>query len=121
LVKWHNKYKDQGLVILELDDGRIDDRSDVRKHVKKAKYPFAVAFDKEARITKQYGVKAYPIGVLIGRDGKVIWNGSPPDATPEKLEKLITEALADKADQPDKGKAPASAARANNDATTRAG
>ncbi|MCP4245787.1 MAG: redoxin family protein [bacterium] len=93
MVKWHDAYKDKGLVIIDVNNGQIDKRKVVKKHVKDAKYKFPYAWDQDAKVNKQYGVKMYPVGVLIGRDGKVIWNGSPGDEQPDELEKKIQAAL----------------------------
>jgi FMN phosphatase YigB (HAD superfamily) len=87
------------LVIVDLDNGLIDTRSDVRKHAKKAKYPFPVAYDHEGKIGKKFVIDAYPTAYLFGRDGEVIWHGEPSPETAEELEKMIVTALADRGDR----------------------
>ena len=99
MVKWHDTYKDRGLVIIDVDNGQIDTRREVKKHVKQAKYKFPYAWDRDAKVSKLYGVKMYPVGILIGRDGQVIWNGSPSDLEAAELEKKIQDALKAKPDK----------------------
>jgi hypothetical protein len=97
LVRWHEKYGSKGLAILDVHDGRIDrDRDGLWKSLKKEKVPFAVAHDAEGRSTVKYGIRAFPSAYLIGRDGRVLWEGFPlPEV--ESLEKRIEEALAEAA------------------------
>jgi len=110
LVKWHKDYEKQGLVILYVDNGRFDTREQVAKLVKEAKYPFPVVWDKDAKICQDYGVVGYPAAYLVGRDGKVRWNGLPGPTMAEDLEARVKAALAEKAEESSSPDAPTEAA-----------
>ena len=69
LVRWHNKYSDDGLQVIEVF-GRSDDRkcgkgSDVvKKHLDDYEVPYAVLFAEPAWIEKTYGVGRGQCGLL---------------------------------------------------------
>ena len=77
LVKWHQKYNSRGLTVVEVDNGSIDKLPAVQDHVKSAGLPFAVLHDTAGTTCRTYGVRAFPTAYLIGRDGKVAWEGNP--------------------------------------------
>ena len=92
LVRWHKKYGKKGLVILDINDGEIDDKADLKDHVKRGKIPYPTLHDVDGRNCETYGIRAYPASYLIGVDGKVIWEGF---ALPriKKVEKTIQQEL----------------------------
>ncbi|MFV1966944.1 MAG: peroxiredoxin family protein [Pirellulaceae bacterium] len=92
LVRWHNELKDDGLVIIEVDNGGIDSLADLKSHVADEQIPFAVLHDSDGSVCEAYGVRAYPTAFLMDRSGKVIWEGHP---TPHVAEAEIRKALAD--------------------------
>jgi len=77
LVKWHEQYADQGLVIIEVDNGNRDQLDDLMEHVADAGIKFPVIHDAGGRICSDFGTRLYPTAYLIGRDGKVVWEGNP--------------------------------------------
>jgi len=99
LVKWHQDYEKKGLVILYVDNGQFDTREQVAKLLKETKYPFPVVWDKDAKICQDYGVAGYPAAYLVGRDGKVRWNGLPGPTIAEDLEARVKAALAEKVEE----------------------
>ena len=92
LVKWHERYSSQGLTIVDVDNGAMDSLAAVQSHVKSARLPFAVLHDVAGTTSRTYGVRAYPTAYLIGRDGKVIWEGHP-GGDMMAIERAIEKAL----------------------------
>ncbi len=73
LVRWDKKYREQGLRVIQIENGLYDKWSDVRDHGRDKKYP--VLWDKDGKYTKKYKVRSYPTSFLVGPDGKVLWVG----------------------------------------------
>lgn len=90
LVRWTREYGPKGLVVIDVDDGRMDSPDEVRAHVEKDAPPYAVVYDGRGAIVGRYGVLAFPTFYLVGRDGVVVWEGH---ASPEKIEAEIKKAL----------------------------
>lgn len=61
----------------------------IQLFVKNLKPKFPILRNGE-EAAKQYGVDGYPLSVLVGRDGKIIYSGRPAPAT---LERLIAEQI----------------------------
>jgi thiol-disulfide isomerase/thioredoxin len=95
LLKWHERFASQGLTIIEVDDGKIDKLEKVRDWVARDKIPYPVYYDANGAMTRQYGISSYPASFLIGRDGKVVWEGGGwgGDDGIAAYEKAITAAL----------------------------
>ena len=79
LVSWHEKWSEEGLVIIEIDNGGIDSLDAVEEHVTTNRIPFAVLHDKGGTVCDRYSVMAYPSAYLLDRAGTVIWEGHPMD------------------------------------------
>ena len=77
LVKWHEQFADQGLVIIEVDHGGIDQLADLEEHVAEAGIKFPVLHDASGRICGEYGARTFPTAYLINREGEVVWEGHP--------------------------------------------
>ncbi|MEE3369599.1 MAG: hypothetical protein VX346_09685 [Planctomycetota bacterium] len=77
LVRWHRKYASHGLVIIEINQGQQETLETQKKSVIRQQVPQFVLWDEANRNTQNYGIKAWPIGYLIGPDGKVKWEGNP--------------------------------------------
>lgn len=86
--KWHKEYTEKGLVILDIDDGGVDDLDEVQKEVKDHGTKYAVLWDKESKNCLKYGVEVFPRAYLIGVDGAVLWEGIPNEKL-EEIEKLM--------------------------------
>src|SRR5688572_32215908 len=93
LVKWDETYRKQGLVIVDIDNGRIDKIDAVKASVEKAKVKYAVAWDEEEKTCEEYGIRAYAASFLIGTDGKVVWEGFPLGKKIEAREELVKAEL----------------------------
>jgi hypothetical protein len=98
LVEWHNKYSPDGLVIIDVYNGPADRQFDVGiktvdKHLQREKVPYAVMYDHDGSFCATYGVIGYPVGYLIGRNGRVVWEDAP-HGNQSRVERKIRQALA---------------------------
>lgn len=91
LVKWHDEYAARGLRVIEINNGLMDELADLEDHLAEEGIRFAVLHDTNGEVTGRFGVSTYPTAYLVGRDGKVIWEGHPGDAADH--ERLIQQAL----------------------------
>ncbi|HZE95704.1 MAG TPA: redoxin domain-containing protein [Planctomycetota bacterium] len=91
--KWHQEYGSKGLVILDIDDGGVDDLDEVQKDVKEKGSKYAVLWDKDSRNCQTYGIEVFPRAYLVGVDGTVLWEGIPNEKL-EEIEKLMTAEFA---------------------------
>ncbi len=93
--RWHDQFGPEGLVIVEVDDGSADSLADVRNWAASAGITYPVYYDTGGRMIASYGIHSFPTLLLIGRDGKVAWEGYgwSGDAGIAKLENEIRKAL----------------------------
>jgi hypothetical protein len=105
LVRWHNDLSDKGLVVIDINDGKIDKLDALKKNVAKNKIPYATAWDEGAKTCGKYGVQAYPAQYLVGVDGTVVWEGFAleSDAKLKEVEALV-KAQVDKVTQEERDK-----------------
>jgi hypothetical protein len=91
LGKWHSELSDKGLVIIDINNGKIDKLDALKKYHVKEKTAYAVAWDQGEKTCNTYGVQAYPAQYLIGVDGNVLWEGfaMESDAKLKEVEGLI--------------------------------
>ena len=95
LVRWHESYAKKGLVIIDVDDGSIDENiEDVRTSFEKHPLPFPVLWDEGGKLNDFYGAteEGTPWTVLIGIDGEIKWKG-PPLKKLEEIEAAIEAEL----------------------------
>jgi peroxiredoxin len=70
--RFHEQYKDKGLLILALTVDGPESIALVRPFVKRYKYTFPVLFDTESKVIALYNPRVImPYTVLIGRDGMI--------------------------------------------------
>lgn len=86
----HKKYRADGLRVLSFTD---EDRETIEKFQKRARSPIEYTIGVGSSLDRTYGVTGIPHAFVIGRDGKLRWDGHP--ASPECEEK-IAAALAEK-------------------------
>ena len=82
----HQKYRSKGLVIIGISD---EDPSAVTRFRKKTPISYSVACDPGGRFRQQFGITGIPQSFLVGKDGRIIWQGSPTQIPTD----LITKAL----------------------------
>ncbi len=94
LVRWHKDLSKDGLVIIDVNDGKIDKLERLKEHSKDK--PYVVIWDEGAKTVKKYGIQSYPTQYLIGVDGKVIWEGYAGENAEsiKKVEEVIAKELA---------------------------
>jgi len=92
LARWHRQFADKGLVVIDIDYGFEDTFDDVKKHAVEKGAKYAILWDKEGKNSSAYDIQGFPIGYLIGVDGKVIWEGVPGRKVQE-IEKRIEAEL----------------------------
>ena len=96
MVKWHDKYSSEGLVIVNIFHGPTDalygiNVDDIEAHLEEEKATFPVLYDSDGSTCEAYGVRGYPSTYLLGRDGKVIWE--PWWFSESRSERAIVKAL----------------------------
>ena len=98
LHKWQQEFTSEGLVIVEIDDGSSDSLEEVRNWAASSAVPYPVYYDDGARMCGAYNIDSFPYLLLIGRDGKVVWEsrGWLGKAGMEKTEGEIRKALSRK-------------------------
>ncbi|TWT84428.1 Thiol-disulfide oxidoreductase ResA [Planctomycetes bacterium CA13] len=85
LNELYEKHKDEGLQIIGFTDQSRKGIEEFQKNVK-MDYPVGVG----SELGAEFGVKGLPHLFLIGRDGKLVWEGLPND---EAFEKTLADAL----------------------------
>ncbi len=90
LVRWHKEFSKQGLVVIEVEDGRINSLSEVQSHAQENELPYVIIHDGNGEITARFGIMAYPSAYVVDRSGKVIWEGHPGA---DQAERAIRRAL----------------------------
>ena len=95
LHRWHDQFAAEGLVIIEVDDGGADALADGQGWAASAGVSYPVYYDTGGRMIANYGIHSFPTLLLVGRDGKVIWEGYgwSGDAGVAQLESRIRAAL----------------------------
>ena len=84
------RHRDKGFRILSFTD---EDRRTVEKFQKKTRSPIEYTVGIGSPLSQTYGVRGIPHAFLIGRDGKLVWQGHP--ANPE-CEMRVVAALEQK-------------------------
>jgi hypothetical protein len=92
LVRWERSYADRGLAIVYVADGRRVSPERVLEVMRRDGATFPVLHDPSASTTLAYGVSAFPTAYVVGRDGRVVWEGIP-HFDPRAPERAIVEAL----------------------------
>jgi thiol-disulfide isomerase/thioredoxin len=88
LQKLHDKYKDQGVVVLGMN---CWESADAAAHMKENKFTYGLILNAD-EAAKAYGVSAIPTLYVIGKDGKVV-HRSVGAGDEEALEEAIKNAL----------------------------
>ena len=92
LTEWEGKYAAEGLTTIYVDNGRVDSLAALEKCCCEEGLPCALFHDRLGHMTWAYGVRGFPTVYVIGRDGKVAWEGVGVDVEDEILA-AIKEAL----------------------------
>ncbi len=87
LQAYYEKYKDQGFVVIAIEDGQPV--AEVAAFVTQYGLTFPVWPDPEWRASKTWGIQALPTSYIIDREGnaRLTWSG---EATERMLEQFVT-------------------------------
>ena len=92
LIDAHNAHQDDGLVVLAIDNTRMDTVEDVKAFVDEMQMPFPVLLDEQSTVLKDYAVLGLPTSVFVGADGAVRDVNVGP-VTRDSLAKYLTQIL----------------------------
>jgi thiol-disulfide isomerase/thioredoxin len=94
LQEIHQKYKDQGVVVLGIS--LDEDKSDMEGFLKKSKTDFAIVRDPKGKLAEKLDVNSIPTSYLIDKSGKIvaIHSGYGGDATKRQYVAEIEKQLA---------------------------
>ncbi len=86
LNEFNKKFKDKGLVVIGITD---EDKRDVAKFRKTVPMEYNVAIDKGGKLSAQFGISGIPQAFIVGKDGKIVWEGHPGSLTDAEIEKVL--------------------------------
>src|SRR5688500_19193682 len=91
LVRWEREYGERGLTPIEIEGGASEPTEIVRASVARQELRHFVLSDQGSRNHESYGITAWPAAYLLGRDGRVVWEGNPNRVVdrPEELADLL--------------------------------
>ena len=92
LVRWDRAYRERGLEIVYVADGRRVTPERVLDVMKADGASFRVVHDATGGTAQAYGVTAFPTAYVLDRSGVVVWEGIPHFNLPA-TERAITSAL----------------------------
>jgi cytochrome oxidase Cu insertion factor (SCO1/SenC/PrrC family) len=75
--QWYAGLAGQGFTAMYCADGRRDTPQGVASALSRDGVRFPVLYDQGGAMTQAYGVTAFPTAFVIGRDGRVVWEGIP--------------------------------------------
>lgn len=75
--QWYASLASQGFTAIYCADGRRDTPQGVARALSADGVRFPVLYDQGGAMTQAYGVTAFPTAFVIGRDGRVVWEGIP--------------------------------------------
>ena len=75
LVRWTVEFGSKGLKTIAVYDGPRCTIGRVSAHRKTEKIEYPILFDCGGRMWKELGLRGYPTAFVVGRDGKVVWQG----------------------------------------------
>jgi thiol-disulfide isomerase/thioredoxin len=81
----HQKYKDKGLVVIGITD---EARGTVENFKRKTPMDYNVAVG-GAAISKKLGINGIPHAFLVGKDGKIVWEGHPTSLKEADIENVL--------------------------------
>ncbi|MCE1247454.1 MAG: TlpA family protein disulfide reductase [Firmicutes bacterium] len=83
LIEMNNKFKDKGVVFIGLSN---EDKATINKLVNELGMNYIVGVGSVSG--KEYMVNGIPHAVIVGKEGKVVWEGHPMDGLDKQLEAL---------------------------------
>ena len=81
----NKKFKDKGLVVIGITD---EPKATVEKFQKTLPMEYNVAVG-GAEIEKKFGISGIPHAFVVGKDGKIVWEGHPMELKEGVIEKAL--------------------------------
>ena len=81
----NKKFKDKGLVVIGISD---EPKATVEKFRKTVPMEYNVAVG-GAAIEKTFGINGIPHAFVVGKDGKIVWEGHPMQLEGSVIEKVL--------------------------------
>ncbi len=82
----NKEFKDKGLVIIGISD---EDKAKVEDFRKGVPMDYNVALDKEGKLAEKFGITGIPHAFVVGKDGKIAWEGHPMTLDKSVIEKVL--------------------------------
>lgn len=77
LDRWDSQFRDKGLRIIEVENGRATSPEALQAHLQRKGLTYPVLYDADGSLAVRFGVEAFPTAFLVNRVGKVVWHGYP--------------------------------------------
>lgn len=96
MQKLYERHKDEGFLLLAINEDKAKGLSKVKSFVKGKKFTFPVLLDPDGDVSRKYRVFALPYSVLLNSQGEVVYTGygfKPGDESiiEEKIMNLLLE------------------------------
>jgi thiol-disulfide isomerase/thioredoxin len=82
----NKEFKDKGLVIIGISD---EDKAKVEDFRKGVPMDYNVALDKQGKLAEKFGITGIPHAFVVGKDGKIAWEGHPMTLDKSVIEKVL--------------------------------
>ena len=93
LQEWNEKYASQGLVIIPVTK-HTKSQTDAKVETFLVDNNIALPCAVESagfQTSNDYGVSGVPAGVVIGRDGKIVWRNHPARLSDERIQEILAQ------------------------------
>lgn len=85
LNELNKKFSSQGLVVVGITD---EDKKKVEEFRKTTPMEYSVALDKKG-LGEKFGITGIPHAFVVGKDGKIVWEGHPMQLKEADIEKAL--------------------------------
>jgi thiol-disulfide isomerase/thioredoxin len=82
----YRKYKDKGLVVVGISD---EDENTIKDFRKKVPMDYAVAIDRNGKLSQELAITEIPYAVLVEKSGRVVWEGYAMMLTDADIKKIL--------------------------------
>ena len=93
LVRWHERFTEQGLVIIEIDGGKTQTLEATKTLLGGKPVRHRVLWDERNRNHERFDVHTWPRAWLVDAAGRVVWAGNPHRILRRELEIQTVENL----------------------------
>jgi len=77
MQSWHEQWGEKGLVVISVEHGPQSPLQALEARVRSGAPTHPVLHDRDGRNTVLFAVQGFPSAYLLGRNGKVVWEGVP--------------------------------------------